>query len=514
MAELLKIDSNITGLRLAEEASLGVLPGSPVWVPYEPNSYSDFGGNPTTTPRNPINAGRQRKKGPVTDLEATGGWENDLTQTNLQSLLQAVFFADMRRKSEFGDGSGVITAVAAADDSFAGTSINTNYAAGDLLFASGFTNAANNGLKTVASVSAGKVLVSEALTEEASPPAAAKITTVGFQGAVGDIDVAASGAYPTLTSTTLDFTTLGLIPGEWIYVGGDAAGTKFTTAANNGFARVRAVAANVLTLDKTQLTMVTEANTTATIQLFFGRVLKNEVGSLIKRRSYHAERTLGAPDDSAPTDIQAEYVKGWIPGEFTLKIPSAGKVMCDISGMGTDVEHVDAATGVKAGTRPALVEADAFNTSSDFSRIKMAIHSTTSSVPTALFAFVEELNLTINNNLSGNKAVGVLGNFEVTAGTFEISGDVTAYFANVAALAAVRANSDVTLDVHMVRDNAGISLDMPLFTLGNGRPDVVQDQAIKLPLNMDAATAALIDPNLDYTLLMMFWDYLPSAAAA
>lgn len=514
MAVLDKIDSNVTGLSIAEEASYKVLPGTPVWDPMEPNSYSDFGGSISTTPRNPINAGRQRKKGTTTDLEAMAGWENDLTQANLQKLLQGFFFADLRRKTEFGNGSGVITAVATADDSFAGTSIETGFAAGDLIFATGFGTAANNGLKTVASVSSGKVLVSENLTSEASPPAAAKITTVGFQAGVGDIDVSVSGAYPTLTSTTLDFTTLGLIPGEWIFIGGDSAGTKFGTAANNGFARVRSVAAHVLTLDKTQLTMVTEANTTSTIQLFFGRVLKNETGSSIVRRTYQCERTLGAPDTSNPSQIQSEYVIGCVPNEFSIKIPSADKVMCDLSFVGADVEQRTAATGVKSGTRPTLTEADAFNTSSDFSRIKLSLYSATDAAPTALFAFVQELTLTINNNVSGNKAVGVLGNFEATAGTFEVGGDITAYFANVTAVSAVRNNSNVTLDILMAKSNAGIAIDVPLLTLGDGKPDVQQDQAITLPLSVNAATAALLDSNLNHTLLMVFWDYLPSAAEA
>jgi hypothetical protein len=512
MAILNKIDSNVTGLRIAEEESYKVLPGTPVWDPMEPNSYSDFGGSIVTTPRNPINAGRQRKKGTTTDLEAMAGWENDLTQTNLQKLLQGFFFATLRRKPEYGDSSGVITAVAAADDSYAGTGINTNFVAGDLIFASGFTTAANNGLKTVASVSAGKVLVSEALTTEASPPAAAKITAVGFQATTGDIDVVVSGAYPTLTSTTLDFTTLGLIPGEWIFVGGDSAGTKFTTAANNGFARVRSIAANVLTLDKTQLTMVTEANTTATIRLFLGRVLKNETGTSIVRRTYQCERTLGAPDTSSPSDVQSEYVIGCVPNEFSLKIPSADKVMADLTFVGADVEQRTAATGVKSGTRPALVEADAFNTSSDFSRIKLSLYSATDAAPTALFAFVQDITLNVTNNVSGNKAVGVLGNFEATAGTFEVGGDITAYFANVEAVSAVRNNSNVTLDILMAKSNAGIAVDVPLLTLGDGKPDVQQDEAITLPLSVNAATGALLDTNLDHTLLMVFWDYLPTAA--
>jgi len=509
MATVQKIDSNVTGLRFAEELTIGVLPGSPVWEPLEPNSYDNFGGEITTIARNPINDSRQRLKGVTTDLDASGGFNSDLTQSNLQDILQGFFFADLRRKGEENPTS---VTVQAGDDTYEMAS-TTGFKVGDIILASGFTNAANNGVKNITAVVADTTIaVTEVLVTEGSPPAAAIVVVVGLQAGAGDIDVDITGNFATYTSTTLDFTTLGLLAGEWIFVGGDLAAEAFTTAANNGFKRIRSIATNALVVDKSTVTMVTESSTTETIQLFFGRVLRNEAATLIKRRTYQLERTLGAPDDALPAEIQAEYIEGAVPGEFSMNFATADKVTVDLSFIGIDNTQIDGPTALKSGTRPVLVSEDAFNTSSDFNRLKMNVVSTTVETPTALFAFLTEFTLTINNNLSPNKAISKLGAFEVTAGQFNVEGSATAYFADVAAVQSVRNNSDVTLDFAVAKGAAGskkgIAVDVPLISLGDARLDVTQDAPITLPLIIPAAK----DPLFAHTLLLVFFDHLPDAS--
>lgn len=511
MAQVNKIDSNITAIAYAEEATLGVLPGSPVWNRLEPNSYDSLGGEITTVAPNTINPSRQRKKGVVTDLDASGGFNHDLSFYNAQDLLQGVFFADTRKK-----GTEVVTAVdidTTNPDEYEVAS-TAGFLVGSLIKGWKFTNAANNALNVVTAITSNvsvEVLTGQLVTE--TPPAGAYIQVVGHKATVGgDIDVVVTGDFPVLTSSTLNFTTLGLVVGQWIFVGGDAVGTKFVNAANNGFKRVRAIAANALTLDKSVLTMVAEGTTTETIEIYFGDVLRNETGTLIKRRSYHLERTLGAPDDTLPAQIQSEYLKGAVASEFKINIPTANLVNFDLSFVAVDNLQRTGAQGPLQASVVTVQPSDIFNTSSDFSRIKMALIDTTTEAPTPLFAFITDATFTINNNLSPNKAVGTLGAFDVTAGTFQVSGSVTAYFGNITSIQAVRNNSDVTIDMAMVKDNRGIVIDIPLISLGDGKLNIELDQPITLPLSMEAATAEEIATGFDHTMLLTFFGYLPTAA--
>lgn len=517
MAAVNKIDSNVTGLAYQQEASLGVADAGNDWNELEPNSYSDFGPQVTNVARAPIVNDRQRKKGVLTDLDASGGFSGDLTQEVLPDIAQGVFYADIEAKDE-ADAS----AVTVTSSYTVTTPQGTPYKADDLIWVQGMDEAANNGLKTVVSSTATTIVVAETLVDDTAQTGT--IRRVGFEFTVGDIDVAApGGAYPSLTCTLKDATELGLIPGEWIFVGGDDAtavtGDQFSqNAVNNGWKRVRSVVAGVVTLDKSETTMVPETGTEPT-RIFFGsRRLRNRgVAADIVRRSYQIERQLGYSDDTHTTP-QAEYLVGAVPSTLQVNIATADKMTFDIGFMGTTVEQVASTlagpTNLKAGTRAVLAESEAYNSSSDVSRINMAQHSLTDENPTQLFAYIQDLNFTIDNTLTANKAVGVLGAFDITAGIFAVSGSLNAFYADTATTTLIQTNADVSIDFHLSKANQGMSIDFPLVTLGDGRPNVETDAAIMVPITFEAASGAKIDANLDHTIMVSWYDYLPTAAAA
>lgn len=512
-----KIDSNITGLAFAEEECLKQLPdggGAPgsgegaVWYGLEPNSYSDFGGDLSTVARAPIDPSRQNKKGAITDLDASGGFNSDFTKTNLVRILQGFFFADARElpsTAPLNAAQVAITSVDSATKTYAVASGGAAFVAGQLIFASGFTNASNNGLKTVASSTAGTVVVAEALTDEASPPAAAKFQTVGFELTADDINYAVVDGIGSIVSTTTDFTTLpGLFAGQWLFLGGDLAANRF--ANNVGYARIKSISANAIVFDDTTYAGATESGAGKTIRIFVGTVIKNEkTPALIKRRSYNIERQLGEGE----TSTQAEYLEGAVANEFTLNIPQADKLNADLGFIACDNTYRSGEVDdeIKPGTRISAPGEDAYNTSSDIYRIKMAVHDPAASNPAALFGYVSEANVTINNNVSPNKAVGILGAFDTTAGNFEVGGSITAYFTTVAAVKAVRANADVGMSIIGAAKNAGFIFDIPLLGLGGGRLNVEKDAPITVPLEPAGA-----ENENGYTMLYEVFAYLPTVA--
>lgn len=501
------VDSNITGLAIAEELTLKTLPVTPVWYGLEPNTYTDFGATISTVARETINATRQRLKGTITDESAKGGFNADMTQRNLTRLLQGFFWADAFEKAATQpfNGTQVPITAATATQYQAATGLAA-FLVHALLSAKGFGVTGNNGLKEVSVVAAGALTIVGGLSAEASPPAAAQLETVGYRCLAGDLKLTVSGAQVVLSSTTLDFTTLGLVVGEWLFIGGDAAINRFVTAADSGYGRVFSIAAHSLVLDLTSFAPVTDLDGGGLqkVDLYFGKVIRNGTDpTLVKRRTYQIERQLG----NDGVGIQSEYLIGSVADQFTLNLPEISKLAADLSYVGMDVEQRSGTLGIKSGTRVGLPGESAYNTSHDVYLSRLAVVDPTTLNPLPLYAFASAIKIVINNAAVPNKAIGTLGGFNVSSGDFAVSGTLTAYFSTIAAVNFIRNNADVCLQLILARANSGFIFDMPLLSLGGGGNKVQKDKPITVDLTTDAAKCIG-----GYTLLANFFEYLPTVA--
>lgn len=486
--------SNQTGLRIAEEVigTFKTLPGTPVWEPVEPNSYKDFGAEVKTTAREPIAADRQDRRGSVTDLDASAGYQIDFTTKSLVSTMQGFMFASWRKKAELAT-----TAVTAP--SYTVASGGTAFGAGDLLYAEDHDVDGNNGLKAVTASTGTSVSVAGLAVGGGG-----KVTKVGFQFASADLTLTVAGGIATVGATAKNLTTLGLIPGEWFFLGDDAAANRFNTAGNTGFYRVKTVSATSIVCDRYPDNAATDTGTGKTIRLWMGNALKNEADPALQvLRTYQAERQYSSD--------KIEYVLGLAANQLKIDTKTADKLTAelDLVGLDSDVDQV----APKAGTRPALKAQSAFSSSSDFSRLRLM----TNVSGVSLAVYLTDFSVTIDNGIEVDKAIGTLGGVGFSIGNFKVSGSAEAFFSSMEAVKAVKANATVSLDFGLVANvevpgvgnaAAGWLFDIPSISLGDARLKVEKNKKIKLPLNIEAHAHDV----LNHTMLVVHFPYLPQVA--
>lgn len=498
-----KQSSNQATVFKSREVALQELDDPATFETREPNSFSDFGGEPTQVARTPFSQSRQRKKGSNVDLDVTAGWNEDFTFNNMQSVFDSFCFAAARTKPKT-----TASAAVAATDKFTVAS-SAGIVAGSIVLVKGFTNSLNNGMKVVSAVAAGEITVGDGLADEAG--ATATVEVVGHRFDNADMALTIVGGKIRVTSATMDMTTFGVIPGEWLVVGGQDAANAFGPT-NRGFARigVDGVQDAYLEFDKTTFTPAADAGADTALDVYFGTVIKNEEDpDLIVKLTDTIERPLGRDDDGR----MSEVITGATANELTWTSPLAALVNVDVGYVGMKHIKRTGAEGLltaEAGTTldKALGE-DGWNTSRNLYRARMAIVDPDTLNPTPLFGKVTEWSVTINNNVSGDKAQGTYGAFDTTEGSFDVDGEFTAYFKDMRAGQAIDDDADVTFDAIYSKKNMAFVLDLPLVSLGGGRPNVEQNAAIQLPL-----TTAAAESPFGHTILFNWLAYVPTYALA
>lgn len=493
--------TNNFSLAYAIEQSIGVLPGSPTWKLLEPNAISTFGATVTTVARSPISKSRQRRKGTVTDLDSAVEFDADLTLEHFIDFIEGFCFASFT-----GPDHTVPTAVTGgATDEYTIPAISSALAQNTLVYARGFTVSANNGLKLVdTGATTTTIPVTTDLEDEAAIPATQNVSVdvCGYRTAAGDLDVTVSAGVVTLTTTTLDFTTLGLTVGQAIWVGGDAAINQFSTANNSGFARIVSIVANAMVIDKTGQTWATEANTTQEVDIYFGRFVRNVSvdDSDYLERSFHFE---GAYQDlgGVGTD-EYEYAKGNYCNTVGFELPLTDKATVMLAFVGTDTEPPSTTRETNADSPLVPVQTSAFNTSADIARLRI-----TEVDETGLTTDFKSLTFNINNNVSPEKVLGQLGAKYMNSGNLEIDIEAQLLFTDSDVVAAIRANTTVTMDFSIRNDDGAILVDIPSMTLGGGDREFPVNESILL----NTTAQAFGDATLGTSLGVSMFPYVPSA---
>ena len=493
-------------LQVARESSIGTLPGSPSWLSLQPNEFS-LGAEIVKTARDKlITKDRNRRKGAVTDLNSAVRVDSDLIMEHLDEFVEAsvmsasTWTANAKR--------WVPTAVVAATDTFTVPSGGA-ITAGWLVHARGFANAANNGLHVVDVGSTGTtVKVTTALVDEAAIPATQNVSlqVAGVQTAVGDLDMNASGH---LTCTALDFTTLGLTVGQVIKIGGATAATQFSTAANNGYARIAAIAANLLTLDRRSATFVVEANTTKTVQIFFGGFVRNvavDHASFLgpgatSPRSYTFEaayENLGA----AAGDDAFEYARGNVLNVTTIGLPLAEKASLTLEFVGTTADSpVEVGSRATNASSPrAVVSQMMYNTTSDLARLIVA-----EADETGLSTDFKSLSFKVSNNVQPEKVLGTLGAAYMNHGGLSVDAEMELLFSDLDVIDAIRNNETVGMWFTLKNTDGGVAVDVPSMELDTAKKGLPEDASITVSLTGHAIKDATLGTSVSFSM----FPYLP-----
>lgn len=479
-----RVITNATTLSFAREASLGVLPGSPQWFELEPNSVTSWGTTISKEARNPISQARARRKGVVTDLDSAVEFEADLTLAHLRHFAEAFLFSSAVGADTFlptaATGTGyTIPALSAAA---AGRLIYSSAGAGavSLIYVSGFTNDENNGLKPLADdplVTETELTMGGLVAEVPSASTYTEIAVAGVRGAAGDIQIDSNG---DLISTALNFTTLGITPGQVIHVGGVDVANQFFEEANTGFARVRIVAANKLTLDKRDTTFVeddgtddNDGGTGLRIDLLFGQFVRNVPVDHVDFREISTQFELASPNLMAGGATGYEYSIGNYANALSIAIPLSGKATMTLGFVGTNTTNPTITRATNAASAKAGGQVDSFGSASDIARLRVQDVD-----EAGLSTDFKSATFTLTNNVSGEKVIGVLGPKYLNAGNIECDVEAQMLFTNPDVIERIRCNKTVGLDWILRNGDGGVAFDLPTGTLGGGNREMPENQSV------------------------------------
>jgi hypothetical protein len=424
-------EANRTAHRRIREVTAGVTPNSPAFsellftssaIAYSPESVQD----------DSISSDRQVLDSQLVGYEVSGEVSHRLRFGALDSVLESALMSQWVNQPQ-----KATTAYTSAAGTHTVASGGAAFLAGHLVLIEGYDTAANNGVKKVASSTGTTVVTGAGGTDEPSPTAST-IRVVGFEGGSG---VISCGVTPNrLLGTGLN--TLGIKVGDWILLGGTAAGNKFSiNAANNGWVRVSAVASGSLTLDSVPTGWAADAGTAKTIRIWLGDTLRNGFEDLPDT----IEREMIGEDAVS----RYRYFRG-CRYNLNLEVTAKQLMTVSMSVMGMSASRIEASRHAGA-TTVASVEGEVFDGSNNVREIRLG------GVPLVNPNIPLSFSIGVDNSWRTRDGVGIVGAAGIKAGTCLVTGNVEAYLGDAAL-------------VNYLQDQTYFSVSFPTLakTLGRG----------------------------------------------
>jgi len=484
-------DSNRVQLAFVREVTRGTTPGTPRMrkariasesLSYKPDFVQSDELRDDRMNSDPIKVGESIGGG--VNFELSYPVPSSFLAEGLASAMQNDW-VDTPTRDNDGTADSALTDVASTGSAVTCVT-GAAFVVGHLVRHTGFTNVGNNGVFRVTTGGTTSYACAGAtFTNEIAPPAAARAKVVGFEGVSGDITATANG----LGSTMLNFTTLGLAVGQWIKIGGSAAGEKFATAALNGWARIIAIAATALTLDNKPSGWTTDVGTGKTINVWFGDRIKNGVSDF----GLTLER--GFLDQQTPTYVAQ---RGMTVNRLQLTLTNKQKITGSFDFLGMGGGESTTALDASPDAAPDNANYPIMSASADVGRI--AENGATVTTPN----WVRELSLSLNNNLRAIEAVGEIAPVDIGSGECAVEVTATTYFGSDTLYAKLLAGTATNINSRITKGTQAIVLGLPRLTAMEGTPNAGgKNQDVMLPLKLmasyDSLTAAqvLID-RLEY----------------
>jgi hypothetical protein len=486
-----------TQILVGRESTAGTAPSSG-WMQLQPNPGGITGWTPeyVDVNRDPLSTNATDEKGDHVGLNA-----NPVIVHDLNKDLVDQFAEGWLRSVAKVPGDEPTTAIyrpTAVTSTGYTVAADGDLANGLLVYARGFDTSGNNGLKVLAGTSTGTEIKTTGLAAE-TPSGTVSVEVCGVQGGTADIGMNASGH---LTSTTLDFTTLGLVADvSKVKVGGSTTVTQFATAACNCWATVDAISANLLTLKWHTETPAADAGTGKTIQLFFGRAYRNVAldHADYLEPSWHGEKEdqgVGAANAAVYT-----YAEGMHIGQVQIAMPLQSKVEVTTSFVGMDITDPVLVASRVAGPSAAYapLATNLFDTANDMVSARVMDGSS------EVIAEINSMNLTISHGVTPKNVLATFGAVGAIFGKIRPSASMEIYYNDSAIHTGIRANTTYRAEAILKNDQCAIAFDLPTVTLRGGAMSYAANSPVMVSLDLPAHR----DPATNIVMIMNVFPYVP-----